>query len=571
MSFATTTDVLRIQSLKNTNQLLNKTKTQQCFSCLSLMCLKGKLGSMRAIMYNTITMFIAFYVVFDTFPLQSRYTTTNMIKNMMPMTDFNAIVDFNTYFQWHASFTQKALTFVTDYNQREYNDVNNVRQSLVWNSVQFAQTRVDGNAMCQRLQRMKNPMAIEKLSNILLLQGVDCKDPRTKHGMTFGQTINTTDGSFYTCPFYPSNHSAEFLSPFKPFGPNMNGYQTRVVPDPRLGQYIYLANTGERVMGLLNLRYCNWLDLRTREVNVRLVFWNHATQEIGLIEHIIVFDELGRATPKLYIDMAEFRDLNREASVEHPPVDPAILSRGWSFTILSLCIGHKGFLQVTSFLFYIINATCCKKQGNSVGNKNQKRPWTCLRLLYGTMFIMCEAAILWIAVLFWSTGYTMMELGLYLLKTVADLGSYGYSRADYMLLSNQIEPSVLSHINLELDTLTQILLERITAEKQLKIIAAAYLLNIMVDLMRHFYNNPYFSMVPKTIAYGLKRLSYLFVVLGTIMLVYGTYCSLSAGQYYEAFTNPLAAFFTLHLSLLGETDYYDDISSEVTGINHFFW
>jgi hypothetical protein len=55
------------------------------------------------------------------------------------------------------------------------------------------------------------------------------------------------------------------------------------------------------------------------------------------------------------------------------------------------------------------------------------------------------------------------------------------------------------------------------------------------------------------------------------MLVYGTYCSLSAGQYYEAFTNPLAAFFTLHLSLLGETDYYDDISSEVTGINHFFW
>ena len=165
----------------------------------------------------------------------------------------------------------------------------------------------------------------------------------------------------------------------------------------------------------------------------------------------------------------------------------------------------------------------------------------------------------------------MMELGLYLLKTVADLGEYGYSRADYMLLSHQIEPSVLSHINLELDTLTSLLLERINAEKQLKMIAAVYLLNIKVDLMRHFYNNPHFSMVPKTIAYGLKRVSYLFVVLGTIMLVYGTYCSLSAGQHYEAFTDPLSTFFTLHLSLLGETDYYDEIAKEITGINHFFW
>ena len=89
--------------------------------------------------------------------------------------------------------------------------------------------------------------------------------------------------------------------------------------------------------------------------------------------------------------------------------------------------------------------------------------------------------------------------------------------------------------------------------------------------MRHFYANPHFSMVPKTITYGLEKLSYLFVVLSTIMLVYGTYISVVGGQYLTSLTNPIDTFMTLHLSLLGELDYYDDVNSNLHGASRFFW
>ena len=273
---------------------------------------------------------------------------------MLPVKEFNKIVDFKTYFDWQDQLISNALTFGVDYNNNPVSDPNNVFSSIVWNTIDIRQDRTNGNDMCNKIKNMNHPIAQESLYNIMYLQGLDCHDPLTKNGITFGREINVTSLEFQNCPHFPTNHSKDGINPFQPFVSNIPSFQNKILPDPREGYYVYLANSPDRAEKIFKLRNCNWLDLRSRKVTVDLVFWDVATQEIGLINHMIEFDYLGRATPTLTIDMADFRDMTRDLSTQYPSIDPSITTRAWSVSLLAFSSMHKAILQVTSILFPII-------------------------------------------------------------------------------------------------------------------------------------------------------------------------------------------------------------------------
>ena len=415
MSFASTTSHLRRQSLSNQKTKLTDQKKYKCLSCLSFFYFRGAIGSSRAILYNTMCLLITFVFLYDAFPLESRHNTKRMLRQALPMEEFHSIVDFNTYFHWQDTFVTSALTFVTNYNKQDYNDVRHSRtqsESIVWNSILITQDRIPNHAVCEKLSKMTNPAAIDMLSNTLLLQGLDCDDNSSaSFGKYFNGTaflscasdISSTNSAVLHRPMFPQEHSASLgLNPFQPFESGSAGFQTTVHPDPRAGLYVFVATSPTAVANTFKLKQCHWLDLKTRQVKVSTMFWNIGTQEIGLVEHVVTFDALGRATPRLTIDMARFEDTNH-ASCDFDCV---------SFQILACAIGHKGFLAITSLLWPLVRkvvfTTSSSDDGNSASTSTTA-PRTCTSTCVGFMHALCEVYILFVAVMFWMSGFNSIE------------------------------------------------------------------------------------------------------------------------------------------------------------------
>ena len=86
-----------------------------------------------------------------------------------------------------------------------------------------------------------------------------------------------------------------------------------------------------------------------------------------------------------------------------------------------------------------------------------------------------------------------------------------------------------------LDTLTFILSNYLRQTSNFKFMIGLFMINAAVDLIRHFYANPSFSIVPKTLTYSASKMSFLILVILLMICGYGTFLVVLFSIYTDTF------------------------------------
>jgi hypothetical protein len=316
------------------------------------------------------------------------------------------------------------------------------------------------------------------------------------------------------------------LNPFLPFVGGIKGYQQFETPDPREGKYVFVAHNPNIVMSSFKLKSCYWLDQRTQEVKVNILFWSHSTQEVGSVEHTVSFDYLGAASPSFEIQMADFYDRDRTDGGR----DPVIVARILSILFINFIMIHKSFLQLSSYVMPHLLPYLKRVEGEPVKTRRQPRQWTIKKACLACMDVMCEMLVFAILTMFTISRIQERTISATFFNAVADVGKTGNSRMAIML-SSKIDSAIKEQLSEKLDSLAYMLLSNVAVSERLQLLLAFFMMNNCIDLMRHFYANPHFSMVPKTLTFSLTKIVYLLTTITTMQLLYGTFVAVNYGQY----------------------------------------
>ena len=606
MSFTTSADALRITHLSTRNKELDaRSVLKDGFaSLLKVLCgfggVGGSVGGIPMILYNSFLLIMAFVCLFSMFPEHRNFQTRTMIQKYGPTEEWDNVHDFNSFWTFYESFVLKSFDSITDINNiPSWDPRSGGFQStpLVWSSLTLMQIRKPKSDVCAKLSQMTNPDAKEQYKNALRFQNTDCSTINS--GSKFGKVYkvkNDENGTetfrgLVDCPYFPKVHSPSALNPFLPFESGMKGYQTMVLPDSRAGMYAFIVSNTVMMVQSTKLQDCHWIDTRTTDIVVSGMYLNVATQELGESTYRVSFDASGAVSKSTSFGIVSISDPERDfPGDEHFNVfDKELWNENLNIVLVMLTIIHKAFTNTIKLVARIVQ--CCYAKKKRKKTQSNVETSTSSRFSMSVFLaVKCELITVVIAfvLIFFFQKFKLLKGELR--NVLAHLGSFGWTRVEAMNMPFSIDPvtfkgtvegmtdAQMFDYQQNLDVLDVV--SRNLSEKQqnFKSMIALFMINASIDMIRHFYANPNFSIVPKTLMYSAKKLTFLIVVIVNFMCGYGSLLVIKYSSYTDAFASLQSAFFVLWNSMLGDLDYYEDIMTALPKeertfffANHIVW
>ena len=321
------------------------------------------------------------------------------------------------------------------------------------------------------------------------------------------------------------------------------------------------------------------------------MYMNSATEEVGELVYEFQFSSAGSVSKTRSVSVADVTDPDRQTKHLNPNTQGGQISE----LIIIITIFHKAFTNVFKLLLRMMRCVCGKKKKkNKDEDEDEDADETHLKKNFKMSFteflvIKCEVAtvMLSMGVTYYSKQREIVKGDLQ--KLLSDLGSKGLSRAEIQMMPIKMIENKLRIVGLTEDEMytNQYAMDRLgnfirnltNIDQQYKFLISLFLINASVDLMRHFYANPTFSIVPKTLTFSANKLSLLLIIIVTFIGGNGTYIVVFYSSYSDSFASIVPTSVTLWNSMLGDVDYYDDLMdvlpSQVEKLiffgNHILW
>ena len=539
--------------------------------CHTLLYKKPVAGSHGSIGYNLLLIVLFFVCQFQMFRPDLLFIANNIVKEKISGKNFKGISSHKQWFSWYQSL------MVQIYNS--YNDYNGIDASMNRpdyipirvQSIELFQTRRVGLPLClsdmadTKPENYPNDPIVTQYHRINTFLGIDCKrfnEISTQFGkikipinasMLGYDPSNESHFQTVDCPFYTNNTLFQHNNPYNKVdiveadGTSFKGYK-------------YTITTMEAIVAAQGLQACNWLDLNTNVVTVKISFFLPTVGQFGELKLTTLFDATGGGTTERELIL-----LSVATIVQDLDQDPWRLI--FSFLPAFLFM-HKFFINVFS-----IGGKCkrkCSQQTMEGNNPILKFPLALEIVFNVCVMMMCSI---------------IFHFYVYIFLIVDVLSKYGQQVRDYLdsnvayaskesgsnevLETNDNSNNIHAQCSLELLPLSKAALA-IYAYAKVFYVAILYVAAVETFYYFSLSEDEGFASSPLTVLLSLIDVGYLMVTSLVILIAVGGYVALIFTD--AGFLTPWGAIERLYSLFLGDLDVvYDKLDDNRTpGARYFF-
>lgn len=536
------------------------TRPSKCRRCMASpvvqVLMHPKHGNTIPLLFDMFLFAIVFMLSFASEPMSSNVRLTEVV-DAIGGDQWEAVIDYGTFLQFGQAF--EATLFGS--TMKDYNDEvlvhadrmfeTNLRGAFGPMTTVVLQYRDQEHPTCKHPMIKAGDEEAQLISQFLR---INCSNAHWAQ-YPFGYKAPRWWGPMARCPHF--EQSDQILSdPFTPIsgqhlpfpmetpdGMQLFGYRM----DPNV-TFDAAGNARLSTSIFEKLKECYWLDMQTREVIVAVLLFDYPNLTPLYSQYKVFFGPNGIVEHKehkiSYLQLAP-SDVYFSRALNRRQMFVKILLSIWFITGIQKLVLYA-FLLVRDLRRAVLHCrhtrSSCKRESFTLEGRHEP----ILNLLFIVVVInyivtdnqrLDGTGRLWKIFVDMAREYHMGG------GTTADVATQQLMFDIWARNQRDIINMLLTNVDL-------------TAKQRTA--SVFVVLVYATELLRHFTANRHFSIVPRSLMYGMKDIAYLSVVLFTFVLCMASYMATVTGNYYEPFSSPLNAIVRIFNWLLG--DFPDDFN-----------